>query len=327
MPDVPAFFCPVALRLAACLLALAVTARAQDSFDLLTGAAFLQTGGGSTLVRTNRQWTAPAALSHPALIFTFGFATDEVLSPGEFADSFTVTVRNGDRSFVAPVLTEDLFGLTSAPENPDGAQFTTNQVQPEALPFPALGSTFRFQQAFLVLVVLPPALAGQTGSVSAALFDNLDSRRSVAFLNNVAIVPGPGTPFTLESSASVIGPYAFEDEFIVRHAHRSVTLARAVPHRFFQLRGGSQARITQMTSAGTDWVFSYTGGGAGETIESSAQVTGPYAAESGVRADAVARTARLPKEGGALFFRIRSDIPLLLHGLRREAGQFVISYE
>src|ERR1044071_2134065 len=114
--------------IAMCLLTVIVS-RADGNMQTNGGIALLQTGGGSILVRTNRSWSAPAALTHPALIFTFGFATDEVLAPGDFTDSFTVTVRNGDRTFVAPALTADLFGVTPAPENPDGTQFTTNDIQ------------------------------------------------------------------------------------------------------------------------------------------------------------------------------------------------------
>lgn len=296
--------------------------------NLLAGAVFLQTGSGSTLVRTNLSWMAPTNLSHPALVFTFGFASDEIFAPGEFFDSFSISLRNADRSFVAPVLTADMLGVALAPSNPDGAQFGENDVEPEALPFPPLGSTFRFQQAFLVLVVLPPALAGRSGTLGVSLFDNLDSEHSIGFISHLSVVPGPGTLMSVESSASVTGPYAREDEVFVRHARRCLALPRPGAHRFYRLRGASESRITLMSADGSNWLFHYTGAedAVPPALESSAQVAGPYAMESGVLADHLTHVLQVPKEGVARFFRLRCEIPLTLLSLRMEPNQMIISY-
>lgn len=305
----------------------------QDRFagpNLTAGATFLETGSGSALVRTNFQWSAPTNLSHPAILFAFGFATDEAFAPAEFFDAVSITVRNADRSFVAPVLTADVFGLTAAPENPDGSQFGEKDVLAE--PLQVLDTTFaalRSQQSFLILVSLPPALAGQTGTLGVSLFDNFDGERSLAFINHIAVVPGPGTFMVVESSASVTGPYAVEGGLSIRHARRCISLPRPGAHRFYRLRAGSESRIASMISEGSDWLFRYTGGtsSASPVLESSAQAAGPYAVESGVAANVLAHTLRVPQSGVARFFRIHSEIPLTVQNLSMEANQLVISYE
>src|SRR5687768_10173359 len=156
-----------ALAFAFAALWLAPVLSAADFDDpgrLLAGAAVLRTGSGSALIRTNLPWAANSNLTHPALVFAVGFGSDEAFVPGELFDSLTLTVRNQDRTFVAPALTADLFGLTLAPANPDGAQFREQDVKPEGLAFPPFEAPFHRQEAFLVLVVLPPALAGQSGT-------------------------------------------------------------------------------------------------------------------------------------------------------------------
>jgi hypothetical protein len=296
--------------------------------NLLFGAAVLQTGNGTVLVRTNLSWSAPTNLTHPALVFAFGFASDELFEPDTFFDSFSITLRNADRSFVAPIVTADLLGATLAPANPDGTQFGESDVQPESLAFPPLGSTYRFEQAFLVLVVLPPALAGQTGTVAVSLFDNLNTNRSVGFVNYISVVPGPGSLMELESSASVAGPYAREDQVLVRHARRTLSLPTPAPHRFYRLQAASVSSISSMAAQGPNWEFHYTGANGGPPLLlSSAQVIGPYAIESGVSTDTATRTLRVRQEGAARFFRIRSEIPLTIRGLSTGTSQMSIRYE
>lgn len=297
--------------------------------NLLTGSFSLKTGSGSVLLRTNLPWSAPTNLTHPALAFAFGFGSDDVFTNGEFFDSFTLTVRNEDSSFVAPILTADLFGVTLAPSNPDGTQFDESDVQTEELLFPPLATNFRFQQAFLVLVELPPALAGQSGTVGLSLFDNLNGRGSLGFISHLAVVPGPRSLLVIESSASVAGPYAREDGVSVRHARRCLTLPFPGVDRFYRLRAAAQSRITDPLLAGGDWLFHYTGaaGQIAPILESSAQAAGPYAVESGVNADTATKTLRHRQEGAARFFRIGCEIPLRIRSLRREAHQMVIQYE
>jgi hypothetical protein len=161
-----------------------------------------------------------------------------------------------------------------------------------------------------------------------SFFDNLNTNRSVGFINYVSVVPGPGSLLVLESSASAAGPYASEDGIFVRHARRSLSLPRPAPHRFYRLRSSSDSRITLMAAEGANWVFQYTGASAAPPVLlSSAQVLGPYAVESGVSADTGAHSLRVRQEGAARFFRIRSEIPLTFLGFSMETGQMLINYE
>ena len=296
--------------------------------NLLQGAVLLQTGSGSTLTRSNLSWSASTNLSHPALVFAFGFASDETFAPAEFLDSFSVTLRDEARSFVAPVLTADVWGSTVAPANPDGAQFDERDLQLELLPLPPLFAAFRSQQAFLVLVVLPPTLIGQRGTLGLSLFDNLNTNRSLGFISHISVVPGPGTFMVVESSASVEGPYAPEPGILVRHARRCLTLPRPGAHRFYRLRSRAQSQFIRMRPEQESWAFDYTGGvvGTPPVLESSAQIAGPYAVENGVTAPTAFRL-RVRQDGFSRFFRIRSDIPFTIRSLNLQSQQVSIRYE
>lgn len=302
-----------------------------DEFEgarLIDRAVFLQTGGGAVILRTNLPWTAPVGLSHPALVFAVGFATDERVAPGEFFDSLSVTVRSADGSFVAPALTADVLGLTAGPANPEGTQFNPGAVQPESLGFPPLGSNYQSQGAFLVLVELPPTLAGRQGVLSLALFDNLDQERSVGFVNHLTVVPGPGTPMALESSAQAAGPYAVEGAIQMRHARRCLIGPLPGAHRFFRLEGTAESRITRLEDRAGEWIFSFTGGGTvPPALLSSAQADGPYASEMGVRFSSQEGTLRLTRNGFARFYRIRCEVPLTIRRADLRQNNLLIRYD
>src|SRR3954470_5414786 len=51
--------------------------------NLLSGALVLEAIGSAPLIRTNLSWEAPQSLSHPALVFSFGFASDEKFEAGQ----------------------------------------------------------------------------------------------------------------------------------------------------------------------------------------------------------------------------------------------------
>jgi hypothetical protein len=281
------------------------------------------------LVRAEVPWSAPTNYSHPALVFAFGFATDEVIEPDQFFDAFTVTLRNADRSFVAPIVTADLFGIILAPESPDGAQLQPEGFVPETLVFPTNAGSFRFQQAYLLMFVMPPDLIGRTGTVGLTLFDNLNSRRSMAFLNHLSIVPGPGTFMILESSAAAQGPYALEGAISIGHARRQITLPRPGAHRFYRLKASEPTHIASMQPLGTDWLFHFEGAESGfpPVLQSSAQAAGPFAVESGVLHNQAAKTLRIRTDSAARFFRLRSELPLILGAPSMESNRMQITYE
>ena len=296
--------------------------------NLLAGATFVRSGG-SSLTRTNLTWQAPTNLSHPALVFAFGFASDETFTPGEFLDAFSITLRNADRSFIAPLLTADLLGVTIAPANPDGHALQENSLQLETLGFPPVGASFRFQQSALVMVMLPNELIGRSGTLGISLFDNLNTSSSLGFVSHLAVVPGPGTLLVLESSASAGGPYAIESGLTVSHARQMASLARPGFSRFYRLRSGATSRITSFRPEAANWAITYSGAqdGLAPILESSAQALGPYATEAGVTADLGAQLLRVPRDGAARFYRIRSEIPLTIRSLGFATGKIHMHYE
>ncbi len=312
--------------------AAAVTRADTDEFseaNLLTGALFLPTGSGPALIRSNVPWAAPTNLTHPALVFAVGFATAESVVPGKFFDSFTITVRDASNVFVAPIVSMDAVGTTFAPQNPSNPQFAASAIKPEGLVFPAIPGTFPFRSAWLVMVTLPPELIAQSGTLRVSLFNNQDTDSSIGFINHVVVVPGPGTLLALESSAAVNGPYALEGGVSLRHARRSMAIPLTGARRFFKLGSAAPTQITSFDFSGNDWFFRYHGGEAGRTprLLSSAQVTGPYAEETGVAADLATRTLRIPQFGAARFFRLNSEVPLTIRKSTRENGNIIMRYE
>lgn len=296
--------------------------------NLLAGANYLQTGSGSPLVRSNLSWSAPIRFTHPALVFAVGFATQEGVVPGEFFDSLTVTLRDSSNSLVAPILTVDALGSVLSPENPGGGQLRRSGIESESLTYPPTHGDFAVRQAWLVMVVLPSQLAGQSGTLRLSLFDNQDSEASVGFVSHLSVVPGPGTAIAVESSTKIDGGYAVEG-ITVRHARRRITMPPPGAHRFFRLEAPMATTMTSLRVDAGDLIFRYAGGveGVAPRLLSSAQVAGPYALEHGVIADVSNRTLRRSATGAARFFRLNAEIPLTIRSLSFDADGLVLRYE
>jgi hypothetical protein len=167
--------------LAAC--AAAISTKAQGTLN------FISTGSGQTLASRDEllQTTPPAQ----AIAFDFGFATDEIAAPGQFLDSFTVTL-SGPNAFSALLATIDASGAAWAP--PGSGGFSDLDIQRTSIPATSLPPVLGRGSAFSVQVPIPSGSAGSALHLTFDLFDNLDNQMSSGWYGNVRIVavPEPG---------------------------------------------------------------------------------------------------------------------------------------
>lgn len=175
----------------------AVSVRGQGS----TQPVVLRTGGGIPLLSTNLSLTIPAVIPDPRLQFDFGFATDEVFGPGQFFDSFTVTLQDTGGLQSVVVLVADISGLVIAPPTPGTIPLDPTSVTNTAIPFPSLEPTLATRMAFTIVLPLPAPLAQLPQlNVYFDLADNLDTIQSLGWFNSVMIIvpePAAGSLITL----------------------------------------------------------------------------------------------------------------------------------
>jgi hypothetical protein len=363
-----------------------------------TDVIVLGTGGGWPLQRAGLVLDLPTNLASISLTFDFAFGTDETVVPGEFYDSFSVTLRSTDRSYVAALLTADLFGPAWSPPNPAG-QAQTNLLLFEPAAVSALLNHRATRFAYTVAVELPALLFGQMGALSLSLFDNLDADASLGWVQNLSIGPGLNTPLAIESSALPNGPFAEEPGVSIDRVRRTITLRGGGQARFYRLQSAGASRIVKISREGRDLTLDYeaslpanllltletTTGQRGvfravpearfdltnrtirvdrslvggslrvngnapasitgtqddgpdllltfvvsppvPTVESSARVPGPYALEAHVVADAARQHLRLPRGTGARFFRVRSDLSLVIRRLEQVGDDLILHYD
>jgi hypothetical protein len=165
------------------------SAISQGSFQEIT---ILQTPGTQSLTSQTRVIEVDAALALPLLQFTFGFATDETVVPGEIPDSFTVTLQDASLVSTMIFLTADVSGVAWAPPTPGTTPIAPESVLRSVTPFPAsLEPVLSLQFAYRVQAPLPSGFAGQTLSLHFDLFDNLNGVRSLGWFSDVSVVPEP----------------------------------------------------------------------------------------------------------------------------------------
>jgi hypothetical protein len=95
---------------------------------------------------------------------------------------------------------------------------------------------------------------------------------------------------------------------------------------FFQIAGTHPARILNDVVSGEQRILDFEVVPIPPQLESSAEVTGPFAEESGVIADGFARRLRAPVGGVTRFYRIVSDIPWILRETSLNGNNIVIKY-
>ena len=116
------------VRALACLAVATVAAMplsglSQGTFDSLK---LLTADGTAALHSQSLSLSVPRGSSVP-LAFNFGFETDEVFGPGQFFDSFTLTLRSVDDLVTLILVTADASGVVFAPSTP-GADYLADSA-------------------------------------------------------------------------------------------------------------------------------------------------------------------------------------------------------
>jgi hypothetical protein len=163
-------------------LSLAATAQGQGTF----APVILRTGSGSVLL-TN---TLPEQPGASVLAFSFGFATQEQPQPGQFADSFTISITGP--SGTAYLVNADANGIVWAPLVPGAISLTESAVQRQIVPFGIPGEGLTTVGAYQVDYSLPATWQSSPLNLNFDLFDNQNSLRSLAYID-VMSVPEPSS--------------------------------------------------------------------------------------------------------------------------------------
>jgi hypothetical protein len=164
-------------------------ARAQGSFN---GITVLRAAGAEPLITETRELQVDPSFALPVLQFTFGFATDETVVPGQFADSFTVTLQDASLATTIILLTADASGTVWAPLTPGTVPISPEAILRRSAPFPAsIEPVLQWQFAYQVEAPLPAAFTGQSFSLHFDLFDNMNGVRSIGWFSDITVVPEP----------------------------------------------------------------------------------------------------------------------------------------
>jgi hypothetical protein len=289
----------------------------------------LETGGGIALQRVSVPVVAPTNYPSASVRFDVSFVTNERLLPGEFLDSFTLSLRNTNRTIVAAVLTVDRFGIIWAPVTPGGFSIAAEDLAFEPAPSPPDSSNFLFQASYRVLVNLPPALLRQPAALVLSLFDNDDSEASRAIVSDVRVRLGLTSPLALESSAIASGPYGRESGAAVNRLRQTLTVPRAGGQRFFRLRGETNSSIARLTRIGQDIELRYEAalGQLNLVLEGANEPPGPFAPVLNAQFDLNAHKVFVPLLNAPGFFRIGGSHPARIINDEVIGNQRVLEFE
>jgi hypothetical protein len=151
---------------------------------------FHNTGGGQSLVSEVRSLSIDPSLQQPSLVFNFGFATDEIPSPGTFLDSFTVTLEDVAQRISVVYLTADATGIAWAPPTPGAWSMDPASITHSLISYPSLQPVLTNRIAFQVTAPIPAQFTGSV-NVYFDLFDNLDNQNSQAWFSGLSLVGVP----------------------------------------------------------------------------------------------------------------------------------------
>lgn len=177
-----------ALVMAVALPALPLAGLSQGTLD---PALYVLTADGSQALQTRSlNLSLPQGTSAP-LEFKFGFETDEVFRPGEFFDSFTLSLRTLDDLFTLILVTADASGVLFAPPTPGTELLADSALTRSPIPSPSLTPHLAQQHSFSVSAVLPENLMGREVTLFLDLFDNNNGVISHGWLADITVVPEP----------------------------------------------------------------------------------------------------------------------------------------
>ena len=291
----------------------------------------LSTGSGEPLLSLEYHLNLPDVALSPRLTFEFGLATDEWIEPGQFLDSFSITLEGNGNSKTALLLTADAYGVQWAPANPGGIAVDSGAITRQPTAFPDLAPALAYRYAFSVLWLIPQVLAGQLATLYFDLFDNQNDRASLAFARAIRVVTSappqlPPWPL-LQSAANPAGPYADETGVFVDTNRLKVTVAKSGVDRFYRVRSNTPMTIKQFILRGGDLLFAYEFLEVVVVLQSAAQVEGPYRDETNYTVDPAGRSIRLVRPAENRFYRIRSTMPVIISRKELTGNEWVFFYE
>jgi len=294
-----------------------------------TDAFHLETGQGTALQRVSVPLVIPPGFSAAGLRFDVAFSTDELIVPGEFVDSFTLTLRTTNRSHTVTLLTVDRFGATWLPGNPAGLLDPARDLHFAPAPPPPFGSNFAFQIQYTVLVQIPAPFRTQPSVLVLTLFDNEDAEPSGAILGGLQIRPGDSSRLALESSVSPAGPYQRETSAVFDPIHQTVTVPKAGARRLYRLRGETSSRVTGFQLEDSMVLIDYEKeiGQPVLRVIGANRPSGPFAPVNNAVLDLNARKAFIPLLNAPGFFQITGSHPARIINDEVSGEQRILGFE
>jgi hypothetical protein len=286
----------------------------------------IRTGVGLPLQEVGLTLSAPPGVRAFSVEFTVGFASRESIEPASFLDSFSVFLSGKPLGGTGLLLTADAPGVVWLPPLPGGLTLAPTSTSQEPMAWPLTSEpTFAVQFAYRFRLSLPPTLPAGPLELRAQLFDNLDTRVSLGFIDDAVLMTDPF--FLVESAASPQGPYALE----LSARHDPARQRFVVPHpdvaRFFRLKADSGVTLRILEPTAQAWRFSYAFLAAPPVLESAPAPGGPWSVETRAVRDDARRTFTVPPEATGRFFRIAGPVRTRLGAPVDRGDRLELGYE
>ena len=168
--------------------------QAQGTFEPLV----MRTGAGVALQTQSLPFNTDNLSLAPALPLEFGFATLESPRPGEFGDSFTISVQSS--AGIIYLLTADANGVQWAPVVPGALTISEAAIQRTSTAFVVSPEGLTPIAAYRLDYPLPGAWGTLPLTINADLFDNQDVYRSLAYIR---VIPEPSSTLLIGLAAAL----------------------------------------------------------------------------------------------------------------------------
>jgi hypothetical protein len=151
----------------------------------------MRTGGGSVLLTNTLSYNNPPGQPGASVLaFSFGFASQEQAQPGQFADSFTISITGP--SGTAYLVTADASGILWAPFVPGAIGQMESAIQRQIVPFGVPSEGLTEVAAYQVDYSLPDNWRSSPLILNFDLFDNQNLEQSLAYVD-FTVVPEPSS--------------------------------------------------------------------------------------------------------------------------------------